>query len=198
MIYTIPNFITQEDNKIIVNNLSQYYKKHEHPFGDISAQNDFATNTYSALGLPINSEPINQWDELHPFMAYANDETSKQALKLFFDISQRVRKQVENEYGYPFKVINSLLNKMGEGTWNPTHTDDQPGYDDPVFTCLIYLSEYGVDYTGGELYFHTEDLLIKPQQNSLVFFEGTVSRPHEVYKITSGNRETIIIWLTKA
>jgi Rps23 Pro-64 3,4-dihydroxylase Tpa1-like proline 4-hydroxylase len=89
-----------------------------------------------------------------------------------------------------------ILNKLLTGATNSVHTDDQPGFNDPVHTCLVYLSSHNIDFKGGELYFHKENMTIEPKRCMLVFFEGNTDRPHEVLEVLSGIRENITLQFT--
>lgn len=61
--------------------------------------------------------------------------------------------------------------------------------DLPVYTMIIYMNTYGKDFTGGE--FNFIDKQIKPEKYQVLFFDSR--ELHKVNKVTSGERETILI-----
>jgi hypothetical protein len=61
------------------------------------------------------------------------------------------------------------------------------------FGCVLYLYD---DYEGGEIYFPTQNLEIKPKPNTLVFFPGTLDYLHGVKEITNGIRYTLTSFWT--
>jgi hypothetical protein len=190
MIYIRNNFINKNERDYILNELSIYY----------NALNDSdipgTANVQSALGYNPNSRDASLWSDNNPIRAFNSSSSHNAALNLLYDVYRRVKAELEQTYQKQFRLVNCILNKMVAGASNGMHTDDQPGYDEPVHTCLIYLSSYNEDFQGGEIYFLKEDLLIEPQKNMLIFFEGHTERPHEVKKILSGVRETITMQFT--
>jgi len=117
-------------------------------------------------------------------------------LKLLYKIHQDVAQELTTVYQKKFRLVNCILNKMIPGCFNGMHTDDQPGYDDPVHTALVYLSGSNEDFTGGAIHFQQENVTIEPDRNLLLFFRGSVDRPHEVKEVLSGIRETITMQFT--
>jgi hypothetical protein len=189
MIYTIPNFITEDERELILQELSKYYRK---PPSEL----DHLSSVETAFGFDPNSKNASFWSIENPLVPYKMEEPHDSALVLLYNIYKKVQQELENTYKKKFRLVNIILNKMLTGSNNGLHTDDQPGFDDPVHTCLIYLSGNNKDFTGGELYFHTENKTIKPDRSMLVFFEGNTERPHEVLEILSGVRENITLQFT--
>jgi len=54
--------------------------------------------------------------------------------------------------------------------------------------CVLYLNS---DYRGGEIYFPQQDITVKPDPGTLVWFPGTSEYLHGVKAITEGFRLTI-------
>jgi hypothetical protein len=61
------------------------------------------------------------------------------------------------------------------------------------FGCVYYLND---NYDGGEIYFPNQNVELKPKQNTLVFFPGTLQFLHGVKPITSGVRSTLTSFWT--
>ena len=181
------NFITNEERDLLLKELSTYYQP--------SISKDHGS-LETALGYDPNSRDASLWSISNPIKPFTNSAEHNQALKLLYEIYKKLQQELELTYQKPFRLVNCILNKMLPGSFNPMHTDDQPGFDDPVHTCLIYLSGYNIDFTGGQLYFQEEDKTFEPKRNMLVFFQGDTGRPHEVREILSGTRETITMQFT--
>ena len=61
--------------------------------------------------------------------------------------------------------------------------------DLPIWTAIIYLSDYNIDFTGGEFYFLNQE--IKPMKNYVLFFDSR--EVHRVNLVKFGTRDTILI-----
>ncbi len=59
----------------------------------------------------------------------------------------------------------------------------------PVLSCIVYLSDYNKDFTGGELEF-ADGTKITPKVGSYVLFDSREA--HRVHKIKSGTRKSIL------
>jgi hypothetical protein len=82
----------------------------------------------------------------------------------------------------------------------PAHCDDQDpadaeyGLGTTLFNwanqvvCLLYTSECGVDFEGGELIMHNQRQIIRPRRGEIVIFPGTYTHIHSVRPITKGIR----------
>lgn len=82
----------------------------------------------------------------------------------------------------------------------PPHCDDQDpadaeyGIGTTLFNwanqlvVLLYTSECGVDFTGGELLLHNQQQVIRPQRGEIVMFPATHTHIHSVQPILTGTR----------
>lgn len=62
------------------------------------------------------------------------------------------------------------------------------------YGCILYLHN---DFQGGEIFFPTHNLTLKPAGGTLVFFSGTLDDLHGVKKIESGVRYNLAsFWTT--
>lgn len=59
----------------------------------------------------------------------------------------------------------------------------------PIYTMIVYLSDYKVDFTGGEFCF--VDKIIYPQKYKVLLFDS--KEIHKVNKIKSGVRKVILV-----
>ncbi len=90
---------------------------------------------------------------------------------------------------------NFRINRYGVGGFMSSHVDNihhshrqQYGY--PQCSVLLFLND---DYEGGE--FIVTDKEYKPSKGSAIVFPSNFMFPHEVKKVTKGERWSIISWL---
>lgn len=62
--------------------------------------------------------------------------------------------------------------------------------DLPVYSCVIYCSDYNKDFTGGTFEF-ADGFIVYPEKNKFVIFDSR--EVHKVNKIKSGIRENYLI-----
>jgi hypothetical protein len=98
---------------------------------------------------------------------------------------------IEKEYS----ISVSPKNEPGVVHWGPgvemgLHVDDL-GKESYHMASLIYLNE---DYDGGEIYFQTHDVTIKPKTGDLVMFPGNLNYAHKVLPVLRGDRYTMPFW----
>lgn len=75
------------------------------------------------------------------------------------------------------------------------HLDGSPHpYPNRHYSVLVYLNK---DYKGGQIFFPNQKLEPKTTPGTLVQFEGTKEYLHGVREVTSGERYTIVLFLTK-
>lgn len=70
-----------------------------------------------------------------------------------------------------------------------------------TYSGLLYLSTYGVEFTGGRLFFYGKDevtveQIVEPRRGRVAIFTSGPENPHNVEKLTSGNRYTLSFWFT--
>jgi len=191
MINIKKDFISDYQRNLIVTNLAKQYKR----MPDMYATPE-RKNIEAALGYDPNTRMAAEWSLDNPIIPYNEDEGHNQAVRTLYEVYQMLQKELEQTYNTKFRLVNCILNKMLPGSSNPMHTDDQPGFDDPVHTCLVYLSGTGIDFTGGAIHFDVEELTVEPERNMLIMFQGSIERPHEVKPLLSGSRETITMQFT--
>lgn len=65
-----------------------------------------------------------------------------------------------------------------------------------VLSAMLYLTEAGKDFDGGELVFPALAETVTPRPGLLVGFQDTLEFRHEVPAVTRGLREAIAMWFT--
>lgn len=109
-------------------------------------------------------------------------------------------------YGVKIVPDQGGLVKMKTGSHNGMHYDQRNPFTEETkkelppeaqpklseYSFLIYLNTCDDDYTGGELSFPQHDLVVKPKEGMAVFFIGDPDHMHEVWKVKSGNRYSLL------
>lgn len=76
-----------------------------------------------------------------------------------------------------------------------THYDRHPfGDNETILSAVIYLND---DYEGGELYFDQQDITIKPEAGTVIFFPSTEDFTHSSLEVISGTKQAIPLFFYK-
>lgn len=123
------------------------------------------------------------------------------------ELYSAVKSTLEAHFQIEMDLINCNYQMLLEGAENPMHSDStkldgSPWRDDGVkeeleFSALLYLNDFDRDFTGGEIYFPKQDVLIQPKRGKLVFFRGDVEHIHEVRKVTYGSRKNFVLFFAR-
>jgi hypothetical protein len=116
------------------------------------------------------------------------------------------RLEIEKEFGIVIDDYEVGVVRLETGAFNGLHSDmynldgtphEDPAKTDREFSALVYLSEYGEDFTGGELVFPQHELKHQPKIGDLVFFRGDLDHTHKVRHVLSGERYAIVMFFSK-
>lgn len=112
----------------------------------------------------------------------------KYAFDIFTTGLSKVREKyshlnISSDEGY------SLLRYTGGGEYK-SHIDHGPS-NNRVLSGLIYLND---NYEGGEIYFDTKDIKIKPEEGDVVFFPSGYTHSHASLPVTKGIKYAIVTW----
>ena len=142
------------------------------------------------------------WDASDPFVKTGfgvskediSDFYNKESLLL--DIVKRMGNKVSEYYGEPMELKSLFHSVMIPGAVNPLHWDNYIENGEEDVSTLFYINE---DYEGGELNFPGQDLIIKPNIGTFIFFRGEESLMHEVKEVKSGSRNAFVgfFWPTR-
>ena len=66
-----------------------------------------------------------------------------------------------------------------------------------VISCVIYLNNASVDFTGGELVFRSVSKAVSPRAGLFVAYPSNERFEHEVRPVLSGARYSILLWFTE-
>lgn len=142
----------------------------------------------------------------NPISEYTIDSNYNIAIDLVTMLATCIAKTISDKYGSKYFVRNIHYNKMVPGSKNKLHMDNyyldsttesfkgRPGFENDK-SALLYLNNPN-EYSGGEISFPLQNLMLKPEEGTLIFFEGSKLVPHEVFEIISGERHNVVIFLT--
>lgn len=135
------------------------------------------------------------------------DEKDENAVKLIGNFIIKVEEAIEKEFGKPAGLVNGNYQKMIKGSRNHMHSDTTDLKGNPLqpdgepeemeWSGLFYFNECNKDFTGGEVYFPKQELLITPKRNQLIIFKGDFDHIHEVKEVTSGERKNFCFFYGK-
>ena len=141
-------------------------------------------------------------------LEFHNNETPEEqkAIVLMNNMINLAKKEIESFYGCEeLTSFEGGLVKLTEGASNGLHSDmyklDGSEWDDGTerqdelkYSALIYMSDYGLDFTGGKIYFPQQDLEVRPEKGMLIFFKGDLEHTHEVTEVLSGERYALVMF----
>lgn len=106
-----------------------------------------------------------------------------------------VTNKIKSDFELDKQIFTDILcfNRWRVGDMQHPHADDENGFEWRKFGCVLYLND---DYEGGNIYFPTQSLSIKPKANTLAFFPGNREFLHGVEAVTSGIRYTLSTFWT--
>jgi hypothetical protein len=150
----------------------------------------------SIRGTPVSSDS-KQWHG----RIYFNQKIDSLTRSLGINIKKVIQKEYDikvkqNDSGYntidkhAYNISSVNIVSFPSGKDMALHVDDL-GTEEYHMSSIVYLND---NYEGGEIFFPTHDLLIKPKQGDLIIFPGNLNYAHQVNSVTSGDRYTIPIW----
>lgn len=116
----------------------------------------------------------------------------------------KIKNDMEDFFDQKISLVNCNYVQMLKGAANTLHADmahldGRPYHDgeELEYSALIYLNEFDIDYTGGEITFPLQKITIGPKTGMAVFFRGDIEHAHQVLRIKSGNRKNIVLFFAK-
>lgn len=107
-----------------------------------------------------------------------------QCLKLYQENVADTDLEIREDSGYE-------LLRYNEGEFYVEHTDSFKEIPRAI-SCILALND---DYVGGEISFFSRELSYKLKKGSVIMFPSNFMYPHEIQKVLSGTRYSIITWL---
>lgn len=169
-IYKIDNFISKGSCDFLINNLSLDLQKTPdmHISGTLGSKN---TKYLELIG---------------NYNSYENYNVS---IDLFNSIALSLADVISNVFNQQHMLKQTFYSVMETGGENEVHTDNYEESNKKDKSGLLYLND---EFTGGELVFPEQNITVYPKPGTLIFFEGTIEKPHGVNKVLSGKRHNII------
>ncbi|KAM6897440.1 2-oxoglutarate and iron-dependent oxygenase domain-containing protein 3 [Xenentodon cancila] len=136
------------------------------------------------------------------------DVFTREDFDLYRDVRGRIQAVVAETFGLDqtlmyltkptfFSRINSTdARTQHDEYWHP-HIDKET-YGSFDYTSLLYLSDYGSDFTGGRFIFMDKDgnRTVEPRAGRISFFTSGSENLHRVEKVTWGTRYAITVSFT--
>ncbi|XP_077595336.1 2-oxoglutarate and iron-dependent oxygenase domain-containing protein 3 [Stigmatopora nigra] len=142
------------------------------------------------------------------FGEHLQDVFTDDDFQLYRNVRQRIQTVIAETFGLDqktmyltkptfFSRINSTLAKtQHDEYWHP-HID-KVTYGSFDYTSLLYLSDYGSDFTGGRFIFMDQNgnKTVEPKAGRLSFFSSGSENLHRVEKVSWGARYAITVSFT--
>lgn len=194
--------INQIQNFTLLPYINKVINQYSHKLIHVDERPGFYEDVYTSRKI-LRPVPIENKDDIK-FEGHETD-SEKEAIFILDNWIYLAKKEIEKHYGVgPLNKFEGGMVKLVKGSSNGPHSDmynmdgtryDGDGRDENLeYSALLYLSEYGVDFTGGELYFPNQDFTVEPQRGKLVFFQGDLEHIHEVKEVTSGERYALVMF----
>jgi hypothetical protein len=160
-------------------------------------------NIYAGLGFATSLEASKAGFSEPALYGEFNSEENLLVIELGA-IYRRVRNVLEEHFGTDMDMVNATYQKLITGASNHLHSDSSQLDGSPwqkdgspeelEWSALLYLNNYGEDFTGGSILFPKQNVEIFPRKGQLVFFRGDLDHIHEVLKVESGERRNLVFF----
>ncbi|XP_072230015.1 2-oxoglutarate and iron-dependent oxygenase domain-containing protein 3 [Leuresthes tenuis] len=162
--------------------------------------------------LDLHSGALSMGKQFVNIYRYFGDQISDvftaEDFKLYRDVRERIQAVIAETFGLDptlmyltkptfFSRINSTAAKtQHDEYWHP-HID-KVTYGSFDYTSLLYLSDYGSDFTGGRFVFMDQNgnRTVEPRAGRVSFFSSGSENLHRVEKVTWGTRYAITVSFT--
>eukprot|EP00049_Salpingoeca_infusionum_P017057 m.351641 g.351641 ORF g.351641 m.351641 type:complete len:325 (-) comp16299_c0_seq1:38-1012(-) len=150
-------------------------------------------------------------DVYHTLRANGESIEHDHALKTYRSAKASIKRAVERHFGVRgigltkptfFSRINSTEAKTSHDEYWHSHID-KVTYGTFEYTCLLYLTDYGVDFQGGRFVFEDKsyrggvvDTIVEPKLGRVSCFTSGDENPHHVEQVTDGTRFALTIAFT--
>ncbi|ETV93480.1 hypothetical protein, variant 1 [Aphanomyces invadans] len=126
---------------------------------------------------------------------------------LYRDTIEAIRRAIMHEFQLTtlyFTAPTFLTRLIGNASWTPAELHDEHAHVDKNnthhydYSGLLYLADYGVEFTGGMFAFldHHRNTTVEPARGRLMMFTSGAENVHEVRPVESGARYLMSMWFT--
>jgi len=173
-VYTIENFITEQEAEAMIKYLESLVTSGRLKWNQISFYDSFA------MGF---------WDSDPTLPEFGLPEDYFNRLKF------RFKKAGEDIFGHKFAEISYHAQKWIEGAFADFHSDNSKdgkptAFERSRYAGFLYLND---DFDGGILNFQHYDIAIKPKVGLIAIFKGGHGNEHEVTQVKNVKRERYTI-----
>ncbi|XP_034414961.1 urotensin-2 receptor 2 isoform X1 [Cyclopterus lumpus] len=162
--------------------------------------------------LDLHSGALSMGKQFVNIYRYFGDQISEvftqEDFQLYRNVRERIQAIIAETFGLDptllyltkptfFSRINSTIAKtQHDEYWHP-HID-KVTYGSFDYTSLLYLSDYGSDFTGGRFIFMDENAnrTVEPRAGRVSFFSSGTENLHRVEKVEWGTRFAITVSFT--
>lgn len=188
--------------KIIENYISEKEAKEYYSYLDLHTRQGGKPEIINALGYSSSLEASKTSYETGAIHG-KEDKVNKDIGGLFV----RIKKTAEELFDQELDLHQASYQILLPGADNGLHADAVNLDGSPIqadgtpeeleWSGLLYLNDYGKDFTGGILNFPEFDLDFYPSTGCLVLFKGDLEHRHSVSTILSGERRNLVFFWSK-
>jgi len=192
----VPDFMSLTDTNLAVTYLKKTQRQTPRPnhLGSLGFENSLAASTVSlenpvvALNANMNEEDVSAVMAITKAIVGAKEELEK-----FYGVEMDLV-QASHTTVMPGKAmgLHSDTTKL-DGT--PLRDDGTP--EEMEWSAVLYLTTFGEDFSGGEIYFPNQDFTYSPAAGALIHFVGDHDHIHKVLDVLSGERISIAMFFAR-
>lgn len=157
----------------------------------------------------------NEFVNFYELVAHPEAVVTEKDFQNYKQVHEKVEKAVLSHFGLQqiflssptfFSCLTNKTAKSPEEYYTNHHHQywhmhvDRKTYPEFAYTCLIYLADQNVTFTGGEFVFKAEKseqlFTVEPKLGRLSCFTSGYEHPHRVNKVISGARYALTIGFT--
>ena len=138
-------------------------------------------------------------------------EFTPRQFELYGGVFDKIKQAIMDTFGLEtlyFTAPTFVTRIVGNEKWNPQNIHDEywhqhvdknntANYD---YSGLLYLSDYGTDFTGGTVVFEDAatgaNHTVEPRRGRFLMFTSGVESPHTVMRVETGVRYVMSMWFT--
>lgn len=113
-------------------------------------------------------------------------------IDIFTGLLTNIEKTASNLFNKNLMLKSYFYSHMKSGGKNSLHVDNYDEKHSKDYSVILYLTNC---YSGGNVVFPKQELVIKPDPGTLIAFVGSEDIPHEVEEVIDGDRVNIICFL---
>lgn len=134
-----------------------------------------------------------------PLYYWINKETDLQIDSFLFANVQSIIQKLYTFYNGNLNIVKDSgyrLNLYPKGHGYAFHVDQSNYTYELSIRRISILFSLNSNYEGGSIRFPRQDLELSLEENQVIVFPSGYTHPHEVTPVRSGERHTLVTWLT--